>query len=437
MDKIAAKVCAHTKDNDKILVAVSGGVDSMVLLHALLQAKKEKNLFLRVVTVEHGIRKEDSVKDAQFVKNFCDKNGIDCEIVKLDVPKLAKQNKQTLEECARNERYKILFAKLKRGEKLFVAHNKNDQAETVLMHIARGSGIDGARGIAPRENVARPLIDVTKKEIYNYAEKHNVKFVVDQTNDCTDYSRNYVRKEIIPAFEKIYPNFVSNLAKFADYCKKSEEFISKNIKNSWFSAKNNQILLKNSAFIQNQLVVAKAIKIAYNKLGEYSDLESKHIDIVVDLQQKTENGLLVNLPHGVVAEKRTDGIYFYKSIGSQKKEQKFCVGENNAFGTKIVINIVSSKDIDYASGKFYCDLDKIPSGAVWRTRKQNDKFKKLGSSGHKKLSDYFTDKKMTKNERDTQILLAIGNEILFVVGKDLSDNIKIDNSTKNICKFEI
>ena len=397
MDKIAAKVCAHTKDNDKILVAVSGGVDSMVLLHALLQAKKEKNLFLRVVTVEHGIRKEDSVKDAQFVKNFCAKNGIDCEIVKLDVPKLAKQNKQTLEECARNERYKILFAKLKRGEKLFVAHNKNDQAETVLMHIARGSGIDGARGIAPRENVASPLIDLTKKEIYNYAEKHNVKFVVDQTNDCTDYSRNYVRKEIIPAFEKIYPNFVSNLAKFADYCKKS----------------------------------------AYNKLGEYSDLESKHIDIVVDLQQKTENGLLVNLPHGVVAEKRTDGIYFYKSIGSQKKEQKFCVGENNAFGTKIVINIVSSKDIDYASGKFYCDLDKIPSGAVWRTRKQNDKFKKLGSSGHKKLSDYFTDKKMTKNERDTQILLAIGNEILFVVGKDLSDNIKIDNSTKNICKFEI
>ena len=426
MDKIFAKVNQSIKAGDKILIAVSGGVDSMVLLHAVLDVSKQKNINARVITIEHGIRKEESVRDAEFVKSFCDNNSIDCTVVKLNIPQLARQTKQTIEECARNERYKVFFSVLKKGEKLFVAHNKNDQAETVLMHIARGSGIDGARGIASRENIVRPLIDVTKREIIEYAEKHNIKYVTDSTNDCTDYSRNYIRKEIIPAIEKVYPNFVSSIAKFAEFCKNSEEFVAQNIKDSWFSAKNHQILLKNVAFLQNQLVVAKAIKIAYNKLGEFSDLESKHIELVIDLQKKSENGLVLNLPHEVVAEKRSEGIYFYKQTS-----------KNGCNYKEICIKKVKRQDIDFSKSNFYCDMDKIPANSVWRTRQPNDCFKKLGSSGKKKLSDYFTDKKMTKNERDLQLLLASGNEILFVVGKDISENIKIDENTKNIGKFEL
>lgn len=439
MNKIVESVSKSIKDDDKIVVAVSGGADSMVLLWSIVEVSKQRHFQFRVISIDHMIRGNESSSDAKFVDEFCKRNKVDCKIVKIDIPKLAKQSGQTLEECARNQRYKVLFENLSADEILFVAHNKDDQVETVFMHIARGSGIDGARGMPKRENLKRPLIDFSKKEIVEFAKKNRIQFVTDSTNECIDYSRNYIRKEILPTIEQKYPNFANNVVRFAEYCRKCEEFIASYVQNDWFVAKNNQVLLKNCAFLQNELVVAKAIKSAYQMLGEYSDLESKHIEIVIHFQRSCANGSIVNLPHSVVAEKRAEGVYFYKTSENYCfNEIPFVLGKNVLSNGQIIEAVLVKKEqVKFGDGQFYCDYNKLGNSCIWRTRKTGDIFKKLGSIGGKKLNDYYSDKKLTISQKNTQVLLANGSEILFVVGCDISDKIKIDQNTIKFLRIKV
>ena len=437
MNNIQEKISSYYQNGDKLLLAVSGGADSMVLLHATNSISKDKDLSVRVVTINHGIRGKEAERDVDFVKSECEKLKIPCEVVNIDVPKLSKETKTTTEEAARIERYNIFEKMAAENEKIVVAHNKDDQVETVLMHLFRGSGIDGARGIPKRDYIIRPLIDFTKSEILDYAKQNNISYQTDSTNADLEYSRNYVRNKIIPEIQNIYPNVTENIFKFAQVCEKVEDLVDSLIEKSWFTAKNGIICVSNAAFLQNLLVVAKVIKFAYNMLGEYSDLESKHIAIVTELFEFGKNGSKVDLPHGVVAEKRNENIYFYKGDRQKLLKCEFKLGENKLPNGEIwLVSKIPADQIDFTSGSYYADYHKIPHDAVWRTREDGDKFEKLGSLGRKKLNDYFTDKKLSLKERDSQILLAKDNEVLFVVLRDISNKIKIDAGTSVIVELK-
>ena len=436
MNRIEEKVSEAICQNKHYLVAVSGGADSMVLLYACKKIAEEKDAFIRAITVEHGIRGEASKKDANFVCNYCKDNNIDCKLVHVNVIKLAKENKQTIEESARNLRYKAFFEELKQNEILLVAHNQNDQAETVLMHIFRGSGIDGARGIKERENLLRPLLGVSKTEILDYAKAHKIQFVTDETNDDTSYYRNYIRKEVLPKIEKIYPNVAENISKFAEYCAQSESLIESLVNPNWFVINDDILCLDESVLNQNPLVFAKSIKKAYNMLGEYSDLESKHIELIYDFWKTAKSGLILNIPHGIIVEKRKNNVIFYKIKEQNNSVCKFEIGENILpNGEHIFVEKISKEDIDYSGRDYFADYHKIPFDAVWRTRREGDRFQKLGSRGSKKLNDYFTDKKFDFSKRDSQILLAKNQKILFVEGIDVSDDIKVDAGTEVVVRF--
>lgn len=434
MDKVLQSIISAVNVNDNVVAGISGGADSMVLLNLLIKAKQIKSFKLTAVHIEHGIRAEEAKRDALFVQDYCKKHKVTCKIISADIPKLAKQKKQTLEECARNFRYQQFYKAMGTSGKIFIAHNKNDQAETVLMHIFRGSGISGAAGIKQTDVIFRPLLCKTKAEILHHAKTNNIPFVQDSTNENTDYSRNFVRNKVLSQIEEVYPAVVENIAKFAGYASECEDLINSLINLNWFGKTHNSVSV--DAFSANKLVVKKVIEKAYNNCGEYSDLESKHIQMVLDLINLCKNGSVCNLPHGVIVEKRQNEVFFYKQTNKIEHVYPFAIGENILpNGKKTNVTLIAEDQVEFGNGCYYVDYHKVPANAVWRTRNNGDYFARLGS-GKKKLNDYFTDKKLPTTSRDNAVLLASGNNVLVVLGEDISENVKIDSHTLQIAKIE-
>ena len=438
MNNIEQSVFDAISAGKKYLIAVSGGADSMVLLAAANNASKQKDAYIRAITIEHGIRGDNSKRDAEFVKEYCKHNNIDCKVVHINVPKAATENKQTIEESARNLRYQALFDELNKDETLVVAHNKNDQAETVLMHIFRGSGIDGAKGIASGGRILRPLLHISKAEIIEYANKNGINFVHDETNDDTNYTRNFVRKEIMPKIEQVYPGALDGITRFAEYASECSSLIEELANNGYIQTNDDSIEIDYNALNQNNLVFAKIIKNAYNLLGEYSDLESKHITIIKDFWQTSKNGSVINMPHAVIVEKRENKLVLYKISKNKNQSCKFVLGQNVLPNGQIIMaEKISKEQVEFGSDNYYADYYKIPFDAVWRYKQDGDKFQKLGALGSKKLSDYFTDKKFDFAKRNSQIVLAKDSTVLYVHGEDISNNIKIDDKTEVIIKLTL
>ena len=425
--------------DDRIAVGVSGGADSMLLLWALLDKQKQIGFDLHVIHVNHHLRGAESDRDSKFVADFCKKKKIKCSICDVDVKKMKTEEKKTIEETARVARYDE-FKKVMKKEnlnKLFLAHHKNDQAETILMHIFRGSGIDGACGIKENDKIFRPLLNLTKAQILEIAKDYGIRFVEDSTNFETDCARNYLRNKIIPEIEKVYPSAVDALYQFGKICSQAQKMIEMKVNQNLIFVSKEGVTIKASAFDAEPLVVREYIKQAFNHLQVFSDIEQKHYELICDLNKKDVNKE-ISLPHNVVARKTYEGIKLEKAKKRtiQNAEFEFALGELDFFGEgTIFAKIVSSDEVVYEQGVIYADYNKISSGAVWRTRRSNDKFAKLGT-GTKKLNDYFTDKKIDISKRDQIPVLAKGNTIYVVAGYDVGENVKIDGTTDQIVKIE-
>ena len=425
--------------SDRIAVGVSGGADSMLLLWALLDKQKVTGFDLHVIHVNHHLRGSESDADSRFVADFCKKKKIKFTICDVNVKKLKQDEKKTLEESARLARY-AEFKKIMQQEnlnKLFLAHHKNDQAETILMHIFRGSGIDGACGIKENEKIFRPLLELSKNEILNIVHEYGIKYVEDSTNFETDCARNFLRHKVIPEIEKIYPNLIDSLFDFGKICAQAQKMIESKVNQNLIIVSNDGVTIKAQAFEDESLVVREYIKQAFKHLNIYSDIEQKHYELIISLNKKDVNKE-VCLPHGTVARKIYSGIKLEKNVEKpvKNKEFEFTLGETDFMGIGTInAQLVASDTVVYEQGVIYADYSKISNNAVWRTRRLNDRFAKLGT-GTKKLNDYFTDKKIEIEKRDEIPVLASGNMIYVVAGLDISENVKIDASTDQIVKIE-
>lgn len=424
---------------DRIAVGVSGGADSMLLLWALLDKQKEVGFHLYVINVNHHIRGEESDRDSLFVEDFCKKKKIDYVIADVDVLKLKKDEKYTLEESARKLRYEVFANEMKKNNlsKLFLAHHKNDQAETILMHIFRGSGISGAAGIKQRDRIVRPLLSYSKTEILKMAEEYGVKFVTDSTNETNDTSRNYLRNVVIPEIERVYPSAVSTICEFGERCKEIDEFVKSFVNPNLIVETTDYLLLKDSIFDERPLIAREYVKLVFEKLGVFSDIEAKHYKLVFKLSKADVNKKL-DFPHDLEVKRTYEGLKFYKKSKAKKIDSafNFMLGklEFEGYGA-ITASVVSAHDVVYGEGSLYVDQSKISTNAVWRTRQDGDMFAKLGT-GSKKLNDYFTDKKIDIDVRDRIPLLCVGNSVLVVADHDISENVKIDGTTDQIVKLD-
>lgn len=405
--------------NEAVAVALSGGKDSMCLLHLLL-SYPELAPRVKAINVEHGIRGQSSLDDSLFVKDYCEKKGVPLKSYSVDAPSFSKENKLSLEEGARVLRYRCFADAVEKGfcDKVALAHHSSDNAETMLFNLFRGTSVFGMSGIKKQSGyLVRPLLSFNRQEIDLYVENHAIPFVEDETNLDENYTRNYLRLKIIPEIKKIFPAFENAMARYA----KENETISA------FLDEKAEKLISYGEEVSFPLDVDKAlfsvcvIK-ALKYLGVKKDYESKHAQAVYDLKNAS-NGVTIDLIAGVKAVKDYDKITLYKKSGTLKVELPFALGETFFNGKKITVK--------KGEGKLKFDLDKLPDGCVFRRRRDGDLFIPF-SNGKKKLKKYLIDKKIPSRKRDDLILLAFENEALAIIGVEISDKIKIDENTQNI-----
>lgn len=424
------------KDGDGVGVAVSGGADSVVLLDILTRLQQKINFRLVAIHINHNIRGSEADRDCEFVENLAKNLGVEFVLRQVYAVEYANENKLTIEESARVLRYQALnsVAEEYNLNKIAVAHNEDDQAETILMHLCRGAGLDGVKGMAYQSGkIIRPLLNESKKEIEEYAKEAGLKFVFDSTNGDINYSRNYIRNIVFPKIEKIYPSAKQNLCKFALKAREADEFIDCHLVDGLIQ-NGGSVTIKNEVLASESFAVKRFIKRALSRLNAVVDMEEKHINKILELAN-LQVGKKIILPHGVVAQKTYQGIMLSKDGKIEFSPRKFCVPEK--FETELgELSVKVSDTQGYDAGKLKVDYNKVPSNAVWRKIEAGDKFKKF-AGGTKSVGRFLTDKKIDSALREKIVVLASGNEVLIIPNVEISDLLKIDANTKTIAEVEL
>lgn len=279
---------------DKIVLGVSGGPDSIAMLDILRQLRIEFNFEIYVVHINHNIRGKDAEEDEEYVKNYCQKYNIKCFSKKIDVPTIAKTEKIGTEEAGRKVRYEYFEEILKetKSNKIAIAHNKNDKVETIIMHMLRGSGISGLRGIEPiRENkFIKPLIECDRKEIEKYCQENNLQPRIDKTNFENEYTRNKIRNIVIPYIKKEFnPNIIETITRLANVVSSEDNFIEKIAQETYNKLlvieENNRIELILKEFnLLDEVLKNRIILIVTRKLfGSTQGIEKINIDDIIKL----------------------------------------------------------------------------------------------------------------------------------------------------------
>lgn len=426
-------------EGDVIGVAVSGGSDSMSLLHYLYELTNEIEFEVVVIHIDHCIR-ENSSEDARFVVDYCKEKMIRTYKFKIDVPKLAAQKKASLEESARDARFGVFDALIKKGvaDKIAIAHNSRDQAETILINLFRGSGLAGVSGMEIiRDNMfIRPMLNTSKKSILEYIEKNHIPTVEDETNKDNLYSRNYVRNLILPLIEERWKGAVEKIVNFGKDCYDDNNYISQFVLTDAIIFEDKIAKIPCSYFVYPNAIISRIIFKTLKKIGIEKDIERIHIEMIKNLGINGENGKRINLPLKISVFKEYDYVTITNKqkkiieINLPFKSGSFFV-EN--YGT---ITVKRVKDFSKKAGDLLVDAKKIPKDAIWRLRQNGDIFNKFGG-GTKKLKAYFIDKKIPVRLRTSIPVLAVGNEVLVIAGVEISESVKLEEDAKIATKISV
>lgn len=456
IDKIKKRVVEDQliEEGDKVVVAISGGPDSVCLLHCLSMLQEEYQLQLYGAHLNHNFRGIEALKDAQYVTKLCEGLNIMSFVKSIDVAEYAKNNGCTHEEAGRIVRYAFFdeVAEKVGATKIAIAHNQNDQAETVLMRLLRGTGLQGLTAIHhKRGKIIRPLLDVTREEIEEYCCFHQLEPRIDQTNLEPIYHRNKIRLELIPMLEKEYnPNLVEALSRMAETLKADNDFIQQQAKDIYGllaqQEDSNTIVLPVHGI--NKLpksLFVRVLRCSVEALvGKGEILEYRHIENLKHLVNKSETGQAIQLPMGITAKKSYHKIILTTNTDKGVKSFNYEVQDlgitpieeiDVVFEFK-VMDIKDMKEIPRSAYTKVFDWDQISQQLNIRNRRDGDRFTPLGLKGTKKLKDFFIDRKVEREERDRIPLVCDGNEIMWVVGHQISDKYKVTNNTKQILSIE-
>ena len=277
---------------DKIVLGVSGGPDSITMLDILRQIREEFDFEIVVAHINHMIRKE-AIQDEEYVKKYCEKNNIKCFVKRTDVIDIANNKKIGTEEAGRLVRYEFFDEVLKQtgSNKIAIAHNKNDKVETIIMHVLRGSGLSGIKGIEPiRGNIIRPLIECKREEIEKYCDENRLEPRIDKTNFENDYTRNKIRNIVIPYIEKeLNPNIIETIDRLSEVVKKEDRYLEKVASNVYekilIKQEPGQIILELKEFNeQDEVIKSRIILYTVKKLfGSSQGIEKIHINDIIKL----------------------------------------------------------------------------------------------------------------------------------------------------------
>ena len=387
----------------------------MCMLHFFIENAGRLPAFT-VLNFEHGLRGEESSADSAFVAAYCKERGIACDIVELDCKTFCRQHGYGIEQGARILRRREFERIVKCGmaDRVLTAHHADDNAESILMHIFRGSGLKGLCGI-PRDDgvVYRPLIDVTAERIAEYAVKKGVEYREDATNNDTGFSRNYVRKVLLPMIESRFPNAKSGISMLGKRAFQAYEYIAKHSPQAKLEGQAAVLEIDCLHGVTGETAVFEAL----GRIGGRVDVTSDHIAAIFALAE-SENGSTVYLPSAFRACRVGDEVHFYRETPVFTKELPFETGGAVLGEYEVTV----SKKAE--PGALRINAAAVPKNAVWRTRRDGDRFLPFGG-GRRSLGDWFTDKKVPKYLRPHIPVLADGSDICVVAGMEISQNLKV------------
>lgn len=434
--------------NDKIIVAVSGGVDSIVLLDILNELKNQLKIELIVAHFNHKLRGAESDEDEEFVKRFTSELGLECYVGSEDTREYCNKKKVSIQEGARELRYNFLeiLRLLKGFDKIATAHNANDNAETVLLNLFRGSGVNGLAGIqVKRGNIIRPLLFATRDEIEAYAIEKGLQYKIDSSNLKTSYRRNYIRLKLLPLIsENINPGIIETLNRTAQIFSELSEFIqheiSKIIKFVAIKENHGKVLvdiqrLKSYLYFIQESVIISIVETFFNEKIDFGRVLSvlnlidstpgSSVMISADLLVYRDRQYLVFLRKQEFAETE---VFMYVYPGERYETDYFVL--SSEFVKKEEINFNPDSHIEYI------DAELIADELILRNWQPGDWFIPLGMKGRKKISDFLIDLKVPIYEKRKILVLESEGKIVWVCGLRLDDRFKITDSTNKILKIE-
>lgn len=437
---------------DNVLIALSGGPDSVFLFHNLRKLREIISFNLYASHINHMYRGEAATHDEEFVTALCDKYGIKLFVKRKNAIEYAKELKVTEEEAGRILRYNFFKENLNEiGEgKVAVAHNLNDQAETVLQRIIRGTGIDGLSAMSfKKDNLIRPMLNVTKTEIINYLNENNYEYCIDNTNSQDIYGRNKIRLNLIPYLENNFnPNIQNSLYRMSEAMERDKKIIEKYIELKFSEALkelSEQRIVMNLNILRSLDTgeVGRIIRRGIEELkGNTVNVEMKHIDNAISLIISGKTGKKINLTEGFTIAISYDNLIINKTVEKVPSfEYNIILNRLNNIkevNKSLFLTVTDKKEVNIKDKNIISlDYDLIKGKLIARNRRAGDSMIPCGMSGSKKIKDIFIDMKIPTEERESKIIIADDENILWLEGYRIHDRYKVSAATKKILNISI
>jgi len=436
---------------DRVLVALSGGPDSTALLMVLVQLAKDMNLTLFVAHFNHGLRGRESNADEKFSRDLAKKMGLLFCSAKIDKSLMKKG--VSPEDYYRRQRYEFLHraAKEYRANKIALGHHLQDQAETVLLNLLRGSGPGGLKGFLPKRDgkFVRPLMETSRQEIISFLEQSGIAYRRDSSNENRMYLRNQIRAELIPYLQEKYnPKIVENLARTAEILRVEDEFIREQVarvlSSRFVQRADNRFLMKIDYLKKLSTAVRwRLLKTVLEDLTPRKNgITFLHVTALDQLIQKRESGKRIIFPSKIEA-RREYNVLIVEKIPRKQIQFEYIVdvpGTVQIPEKNVIIEtaLIQKNRVDFGNkNTVYLDWDKIRRPLIIRNRRDGDWFQPMGMAGRQKIKNFFIDHKIPAGKRDNVLLMVDGISVIAIENTHVNERVKITGETKKVLQLKI
>ncbi len=436
---------------DRVIVAVSGGADSVCLLHCLLDLSSGYNLQLLVAHFNHNLRGAESDEDQHFVEELCQRLGVELRTGSARIREIAQKRKGSLEEICRQSRYEFLLSLMRDGgfTKIALGHNLDDQAETVLMNVIRGAGIDGLKGIDPvREFYIRPLLEITRAEIIGFLQERKIPFRSDSSNLDDSFRRNSIRNSLIPEIrDKYNPAVTAALGRLAGIARMENSFLDKIAREALDRLQPGIKLEELRRY--DPAIRHRVLKTALEELSPVQGgISHEHITAAMDIINGDDPGASVSLPYRITVRREYEYVIIGRLEAAEKKgpDYQYVIDVPGVLsvketGMEFRFALVEVSNVRLAGGtdgewKAFMDYRNVVPPLVFRNMRPGDRIQPFGMAGHKKLQDVFTDRKVPRARRRAIPVLADAESVLWVPGVVRSERMRLARETSDVLSVE-
>jgi len=445
---------------DRVVVGVSGGMDSMVLVHLLSVSREEYSLSLIVAHVNHGLRPEESLREAKLVERVAGDLGLPFEQIQFETREFQKRSKLSLQDAARRLRFHFFRELLTKygAQKIALGHNADDQVETVLIRLLRGSGARGLKGMMPlREGrVIHPLLESWRTEIEDYAKFHHIPFLQDSSNLKSTYLRNRIRRHLIPLLEKDYqPNLKLLLQKTSHLIRDEDDFLEKEADKAYrqmIREEREGLSFSLATYREHHPVIRWRLIL---KVLQQMDSDQKAPEegeppstaMIYDRLHGSEPCFLLELPTGGYIERCYETVFLRKGKVEPTAPFEMDVASPGTttlreVGKEVIIEVVDRRGSSFKPGECppnvaFFDYQCLHFPLRMRNFRPGDRFQPLGVKGTQKLKEFFVDHKIPRHERPNVPLLISGEVIAWVAGYRIDERVRVTEKTEKVLRAEI